>query len=199
LIKLVILDVDGVLTTGKKYCDREGETKLKSFCDKDWTTIKRFQAIGIPVIFITGDPYNKKILDNRNLDAYICRSGMFREEFQRDKDMGHYPQDEVVEVLDKAELLPEICEKYDCSEKEIVYAGDDLLDIGIMRKINWSFCPHDAPIIVKDVAYTTLDKAGGDNFVVTLFEHLEALQLIPTYSFDEVIEKIYELDAKEKF
>ena len=190
LIKLVILDVDGVLTTGKKYYNREGEVKLKSFCDKDWTAIKRFQAIGIPVIFITGDPYNKQILDNRNLENYICRSGVFREEFKKD---------EVVEVLDKAELLPEICEKYDCSEKEIVYAGDDLLDIGIMRKINWSFCPHDAPIIVKDVAYTTLDKAGGDNFVVTLFEHLEALQLIPTYSFDEVIEKIYELDAKEKF
>ena len=64
LIKLVILDVDGVLTTGKKYYNREGEVKLKSFCDKDWTAIKRFQAIGIPVIFITGDPYNKQILDN---------------------------------------------------------------------------------------------------------------------------------------
>ena len=190
LIKLVILDVDGVLTTGKKYYNREGVVKLKSFCDKDWTAIKRFQAIGIPVIFITGDPYNKQILDNRNLENYICRSGVFREEFKKNEE---------VEVFDKAELLPEICEKYDCSEREMIYAGDDLLDIGIMRKIKWSFCPQDAPILVKDVAYATLDKNGGDKFVVTLFEHLEALQLIPTYSYDEVIEKIYELDVKEKF
>ena len=190
LIKLVILDVDGVLTTGKKYYNREGEVKLKSFCDKDWTSIKRFQAIGIPVIFITGDPYNKQILDNRNLENYICRSGVFREEFKKD---------EVVEVLDKAELLPEICEKYDCSVREIVYAGDDLLDIGIMRKIEWTFCPQDAPQMVKDIASSTLKQNGGDNFVVALFESLEVLKLIPTYSFDEVIEKIYELDVKEKF
>jgi len=190
LIKLIILDVDGVLTTGKKYYNREGEVKLKSFCDKDWTSIKRFQAIGIPVIFITGDPYNKQILDNRNLENYICRSGVFREEFKKD---------EVVEVLDKAELLPEICEKYDCSVREIVYAGDDLLDIGIMRKIEWTFCPQDAPQMVKDIASSTLKQNGGDNFVVALFESLEVLKLIPTYSFDEVIDKIYALDAKEKF
>ena len=190
LIKLVILDVDGVLTTGKKYYNREGEVKLKSFCDKDWTSIKRFQAIGIPVIFITGDPYNKQILDNRNLENYICRSGVFREEFKKD---------EVVEVLDKAELLPEICEKYDCSVREIVYAGDDLLDIRIMRKIEWTFCPQDAPQMVKDIASSTLKQNGGDNFVVALFESLEVLKLIPTYSFDEVIDKIYALDAKEKF
>lgn len=190
LIKLVILDVDGVLTTGKKYYNREGEVKLKSFCDKDWTSIKRFQAIGIPVIFITGDPYNKQILDNRNLENYICRSGVFREEFKKD---------EVVEVLDKAELLPEICEKYDCSVREIVYAGDDLLDIGIMRKIEWTFCPQDAPQMVKDIASSTLKQNGGNNFVVALFESLEVLKLIPTYSFDEVIDKIYALDAKEKF
>ena len=190
LIKLVILDVDGVLTTGKKYYNREGEVKLKSFCDKDWTSIKRFQAIGIPVIFITGDPYNKQILDNRNLENYICRSGVFREEFKKD---------EVVEVLDKAELLPEICEKHDCSVREIVYAGDDLLDIGIMRKIEWTFCPQDAPQMVKDIASSTLKQNGGNNFVVALFESLEVLKLIPTYSFDEVIDKIYALDAKEKF
>ena len=190
LIKLVILDVDGVLTTGKKYYNREGVVKLKSFCDKDWTAIKRFQAIGIPVIFITGDPYNKQILDNRNLENYICRSGVFREEFKKD---------EVVEVLDKAELLPEICEKYDCSVREIVYAGDDLLDIGIMRKIEWTFCPQDAPQMVKDIASSTLKQNGGNNFVVALFESLEVLKLIPTYSFDEVIDKIYALDAKEKF
>jgi len=190
LIKLVILDVDGVLTTGKKYYNREGVVKLKSFCDKDWTAIKRFQAIGIPVIFITGDPYNKQILDNRNLENYICRSGVFREEFKKNEE---------VEVFDKAELLPEICEKYDCSEREMIYAGDDLLDIGIMRKIEWTFCPQDAPQMVKDIASSTLKQNGGDNFVVALFESLEVLKLIPTYSFDEVIDKIYALDAKEKF
>ena len=58
MIKLVILDVDGVLTDGKKYYNREGEVLMKTFCDKDWTAIKRFRAMGITVIFPTGDPFN---------------------------------------------------------------------------------------------------------------------------------------------
>ena len=60
VIKLIILDVDGVLTDGKKYYNREGEVLMKTFCDKDWTAIKRFRALGITVIFLTGDPFNLK-------------------------------------------------------------------------------------------------------------------------------------------
>ena len=70
MIKLVILDVDGVMTDGKKYYDRDGNVVMKNFCDKDWTAVKRFRAIGIPVVFLTGDPFNAKILSNRNLLAF---------------------------------------------------------------------------------------------------------------------------------
>ena len=45
MIKLIILDVDGVMTDGKKYYDRDGKVVLKNFCDKDWTAIKRFRAL----------------------------------------------------------------------------------------------------------------------------------------------------------
>ena len=45
MIKLVILDVDGVMTDGKKYYDRDGKVVIKNFCDKDWTAIKRFRAL----------------------------------------------------------------------------------------------------------------------------------------------------------
>ena len=33
MIKLLIIDVDGIMTTGMKYYNREGEVKLKTFCD----------------------------------------------------------------------------------------------------------------------------------------------------------------------
>ena len=81
MIKLVILDVDGVMTDGKKYYDRDGNVVMKNFCDKDWTAVKRFRAIGIPVVFLTGDPFNAKILSNRNL-PYVVNRG---EGFHRDK------------------------------------------------------------------------------------------------------------------
>ena len=71
MIKLLILDVDGIMTDGIKYYDREGTVKLKTFCDKDWTAIKRFRAIGINVVFLTGDPYNVSILENRNFMSLL--------------------------------------------------------------------------------------------------------------------------------
>ena len=77
MIKLVILDVDGVMTDGKKYYDRDGNVVLKNFCDKDWTAIKRFRAIGIPVVFLTGDPFNATILKNRNLPYVVNRGDGF--------------------------------------------------------------------------------------------------------------------------
>ena len=68
MIKLLILDVDGIMTDGVKYYDKEGVVKLKTFCDKDWTAIKRFKSIGIQVLFLTGDPFNEAIAKNRNID-----------------------------------------------------------------------------------------------------------------------------------
>ena len=52
MIKLVILDVDGVMTDVKKYFDRDGNVVIKNFCDKDWTAIKRLRAIGIDLSLI---------------------------------------------------------------------------------------------------------------------------------------------------
>ena len=66
MIKLLILDVDGVLTDGKKYYNRDGDVVMKTFCDKDWTAIKRFKALGIKVLFLSGDPFNEKIAKKQN-------------------------------------------------------------------------------------------------------------------------------------
>ena len=42
---LLILDVDGVLTDGKKYYDNTGKVLLKTFCDRDFTAIKKIKAV----------------------------------------------------------------------------------------------------------------------------------------------------------
>ena len=74
-IKLLILDVDGILTDGRKYYGIDGMPFAKIFCDKDFTAIKRFRALGINVIFLTGDAkVNEKIGINRNIPVYLSRS-----------------------------------------------------------------------------------------------------------------------------
>lgn len=178
MIKLIILDVDGVMTDGTKYYDRDGKVVLKLFCDKDWTAIKRFCAIGIPVVFITGDPYNEMILKNRNLPVVVNRGEGFHK--------------------DKVNFLQEVLQTYNCLAEDVVYLGDDLFDYAIMKKVGYPYCISNAPKTLLEIS-TSLKCKGGENAVMYLFEELEDKNLIPKISFDDVMSKIYELDLKEKF
>ena len=178
MIKLLIIDVDGIMTDGTKYYNREGEVKLKTFCDKDWTSIKRFRASGVSVVFLTGDGYNVSILENRNLHVITNRGAGFHS--------------------DKANYLENILNEYQCRPEDTSFIGDDLFDIGIMRKVGYPICVQNAPAIVKENA-ESLPVNGGNNVLMHLFEYLEASKLIPSLKYEEVVDKIYDLDIKEKF
>lgn len=177
-IKIVIFDVDGVMTDGTKYYDRNGNVKLKIFCDKDWTAIKRFRAVGIDVVFITGDPYNEDILKNRNLPVVVNRGDGFHQ--------------------DKVNYLGGILDSYNCFAEEVLYLGDDLFDINIMKAVGYPYCLLDSPRIVKQNA-NVLNCKAGENVIMQLFDKLEMDGLIPIIGYDKVMSKIYELDLEEKF
>ena len=68
MIKLLILDVDGVLTDGKKYYNRDGDVVMKTFCDKDWTAIKRCIKANLPRSFslVTNSNSSKYLLVFKN-------------------------------------------------------------------------------------------------------------------------------------
>jgi 3-deoxy-D-manno-octulosonate 8-phosphate phosphatase (KDO 8-P phosphatase) len=178
MIKLLILDVDGVMTDGTKHYDRDGIVIAKQFCDKDWTAIKRFRAIGVNVCFLTGDGYNKTILENRNLDVIVNRGSG--------------------EHNDKKHYLNDILEKYKVTAEETAYVGDDLFDIGIMKLVKHAWCPLDSPISVHQVA-KAIPRNGGKNCIAWLYDHLETKVLIPYVKYEDVIQKIYDLDIAEKF
>jgi len=178
MIKLLILDVDGVMTDGRKYYDREGTVRYKQFCDKDWTAIKRFKALGIPVIFLTGDGFNVAIAHKRNIDVYVNRN-----------DTHH---------TDKIHMLPTICEEYSVEPFDIAYIGDDIFDVRLLAAVGHAFCPKDAPSCVKRIAHHMQGK-GGENLVMELFDYLDQSGKLPSYYFDHHLEEIYKLDLKEKF
>lgn len=177
-IKLLILDIDGVLTDGKKYYDKSGLAVYKTFCDKDWTSIKRFRAIGVDVLFLTGDPFNEQIAVKRNIPVIVNR-----------KDGYHN---------DKGDYVNDISEQFKCGVSEMAYFGDDLFDIGIMKKVKYPFSLKDSPKMVKKYS-EVIDCNAGDNAIVKLYEHCENAKLIQSFSYDEIMDKIYELDKKEQF
>ena len=72
-IKLLILDVDGVLTDGTKIYNENHSPIYKKFRCKDFTAIKRFVAAGIKVVMLSGDNWNKEMAQQRNIPFYCTR------------------------------------------------------------------------------------------------------------------------------
>jgi len=171
-IKLIILDVDGVLTDGKKVYNKNGLCEYKIFCDKDFTAIKKAKAAGINVCFLSGDEnINKKIAENRCIDFYSSR-------FSK-----------------KEDFLNQLLETYKCTKDEVVFVGDDLFDLNLMKKIKYSFCPNDACLEIKKEAFKIIESKGGDNVVMHLIDYLLTIDLMNNPS----LESIYNLDKNEKF
>ena len=177
MIKLVVLDIDGVMTDGKKYYDKDGTVRFKTFCDKDWTAIKRFRALGIQVVFLTGDPFNVPIAENRKLDIYVNRQN------------GTHS--------DKSNYLTELCATYNVIPDEIAFAGDDIFDVKLMQLVGKAYCPSESPEIVK--THAVVLGPGGENFVMRMFDSMLYWDLIKINDFDEHLAKVYELDLQEKF
>jgi 3-deoxy-D-manno-octulosonate 8-phosphate phosphatase (KDO 8-P phosphatase) len=178
MIKLIILDVDGVLTNGRKQYDKDGNVILKTFCDKDWTAIKRFRALGIEVAFLSGDGFNANIAKNRNIPFYLNRSN------------GKHS--------DKLGFLPKMCDDFNVEAENILYVGDDIFDVRIAKAVGHAYCPCDAVIDMINEC-EILPRNGGDNVIEALFEELHVKELIPNYDFDSHLDAVYELDEKEKF
>ena len=150
-MKLLILDIDGVLTDGKKYYMGDGSVMCKQYNDKDFTAIKRFLATGIKVCFLSGDIWNKTMADSRNIKFYSGRTSGGN--------------------LSKSDILKKIMEDYSIYEKDIIYVGDDIFDIEVLSSVKEGFCPKDSPKDVKDVS-TIIDRNGGDGVISELFDVL---------------------------
>jgi len=143
LIKLIIFDVDGVLTSGKKAYDIQGKKIAKSFSDLDFTAIKILKSVGIEVIWLSGDQtVNEGLARIKNISFYCTRlvGGKFK---------------------DKDEFLPEIMIKYHLNKNNIWFIGDDVFDLKIIRKVGLSSCPADASFLVKkEVDFIHIKQSG---------------------------------------
>jgi len=174
MIKLVILDIDGVLTDGRKYYNAEGMPFIKTYCDKDFTAIKRLRGAGVDVCFLSGDDFiNKAMAKNRNIDFYSARG------------------------KDKADFLPAFEETYGATRKEMAYIGDDLFDYSIMEAVGYCYCPLDACRDIQELCGPDgiVPQKGGENVIAALHSILLDKRLIN----DATMRDIEALDKKEKF
>lgn len=146
-ITTIILDVDGVMTNGKKTYDSEGNCVSKEFCDKDWTAIKRMQSAGLRVIMASADGWNEKIAIQRKV------------EFIKTYTVGNYSKYNVVKGRG-----------VDLSKS--IYIGDDYYDIELLANCAGSWCPSDAIPEVQDIS-CIIPAKGGENCVAAFYNEIK--------------------------
>jgi len=141
-IKLLLLDVDGVLTDGRLYYGNTGE-ELKAFDIQDGLGIKLLQRGGIDVGIITGR--RSTLLQKRANELAIRPLVQGRE--------------------DKLAALNELLESMDISLEEIAFVGDDLPDLAVIRRVGLGITPANGNHILASQALWQTRKSGGNGAV----------------------------------
>ena len=148
-IQLLLLDVDGVLTDGRIIYDDAG-SQTKEFNVRDGLGLKLVMAAGIKVGIVTGR--KSEALQHR------CR------------DLGiQYLYDG---VRQKDQLLEKIIEQTGADPDHMAFVGDDLPDLGLMRRIGLPIAVADAHELVKSYAGWITSAAGGCGAVREVCEAL---------------------------
>jgi len=137
-IKLILSDVDGVLTDGGMYYSDQGEI-MKKFNTRDGMAILLLEK-NIPTILISGE--NSKIVIARAKKIHAAEA--------------------LIGIKNKEILLPKLCKKYNVKNSEIAYIGDDLNDFKIMEKVGFSVTPNDGIEKIKKIADYICKKNGGE-------------------------------------
>ncbi|QKQ24546.1 3-deoxy-manno-octulosonate-8-phosphatase KdsC [Candidatus Ruthia endofausta] len=137
-IKLIIFDVDGVLTDGGLYFSDEG-IELKRFNSFDGLGIKLLKQNGIEVAVISAR--NSKNVAHRMKNLGI-------EHFYQGQD-------------DKVVAFNNLIKKLSLQTEQVAYMGDDIIDLPVMRKVNLPIAVANAHELVKENACFVTEKIGG--------------------------------------
>lgn len=148
-IKLLLLDVDGVMTDGRIIYDNDGG-ETKAFDVKDGHGLKLVQRAGIQVGIITGR--SSKVVARRAVELGI--------------DLVYQG------VKDKTVPFREILQKLAITPAEVAYVGDDIVDLPVMLQVGFAATVADAVDDVKPHAHMVASRCGGRGAVREICDFL---------------------------
>lgn len=137
-IKLVIFDVDGVLTNGSLFYGDDGQ-EYKAFHSRDGHGMKMLQKSGVEIGIITGR--TSKVVEHRmkNLGIQHVYQGK----------------------LEKLPAFEELISKLGINPDEVAYVGDDVVDLPILTRVGLAIAVADAHNLVKQHAHWQTPSGGG--------------------------------------
>ena len=141
-VRFILLDVDGILTDGRIIIDSNGN-ELKAFHVHDGHGIYLLKRSGIEVGIISGR-YSKSV-------EYRAKELKIEEVHQG--------------IHDKVGVYINIKSRYNLSDEQFAFMGDDLIDIPLLQTVGFSATASDAIEEVRDTSDMVTKKRGGDGAV----------------------------------
>jgi 3-deoxy-D-manno-octulosonate 8-phosphate phosphatase (KDO 8-P phosphatase) len=163
-IRLVILDVDGVMSDGRIVIDDNG-VESRNFDIKDGMGVVVLQLCGIEVAIITSK-----------------KSGAVRHRAEELKIKRFYEG-----IKKKTEPYEQMLEEMNIHDAQVCYVGDDLVDLAMMRRVGLPVAVGDAVAEVKEAAAYVTTAAGGRGAVREVAEMILKAQ----DKWDKVLAKLH--------
>ncbi len=159
-IKMLLMDMDGVLTDGGIYLGHNG-AQMRKFHAQDGQGIRYAQRAGLLLGIITGSG-EEDIISTRA--SYLG-----------------IPEHLVsISTKDKLQITEHWAQKAGISLAQVAYIGDDVPDIAVMSVVGISACPADAVALVRESADVVLQRAGGQGCVR---EFIDGLLLAQNFKY----------------
>jgi YrbI family 3-deoxy-D-manno-octulosonate 8-phosphate phosphatase len=148
--KIIVTDFDGCLTDDRVWLNQDGE-EFVAANRKDGLAIKRLKNLGIEIV-IASTETNKVVLARGNKIGVEVLQGL----------------------SDKAESIEHYLNQKKLSWNDVWYIGNDVNDLGAIRKAKFSICPYDAVKAVKKEVDLKLKTKGGYGVLSELATLLES-------------------------
>ncbi len=137
-IRLVIFDVDGVLTDGSLYLGDDGR-EYKAFHSRDGHGMKMLQQTGVTLAIITGRTSEVVRIRMESLGVEHLYQGQH----------------------DKLSAYEDLKKTLGVEDEQIAYVGDDVVDLPILRRVGLSIAVADAHSLVQDHTHWRTQSPGG--------------------------------------
>jgi len=137
-IKLLVFDVDGVLTDGRLIVGDDGQ-EYKAFYSKDGLGMKMLQQTGVKIAVITA----------RTSDVVIHR--------MQNLGIKHIYQGQ----LEKLPAFEKILIELDLTAEQVAYVGDDVIDLPVLQQAGLAIAVADAHPLVKQYVHWQTPQCGG--------------------------------------
>ena len=137
-IRAIIFDIDGVLSSETITLSAEGDP-LRTVNIKDGYAIQLAMKLGLRIVILSG----ARVQSIRKRYEYLGVEDIY------------------IGCAVKIETYENFLRKYGLKDDEVIYMGDDIPDLEVMRRVGCPVCPKDACLEIKDVSIYISDRIGG--------------------------------------